>query len=57
MNSDEDWEWAADPEGYPWYPQHGPHGQFAGWFQLSGCPELIALEFYVLSDTERENGQ
>lgn len=45
------WEWAGDPESlFPW----GWTSAQPGWFAVSGCPELLALEKYQVTDLERE---
>jgi hypothetical protein len=52
MEEGDAWEWAGDPEGL--FPARWRTVQ-PGWFQVSGCPELLALEQYELTDdAERE---
>ena len=43
------WSWVVDVEWFWDTPS------WKGWAEVSACPELLALEMYVLTDGEREN--
>lgn len=45
-----DYEWAADLEDLG-VPNH------EGWLSVSGCPELLALEMYELTNAEKGDAE